>query len=207
MYLGAIVGYVPPQMVQCMSAFLEFCYLVRRDTITTRTLLQIEDSLQCFHRDRVIFETTGVRTTGFSLPRQHSLEHYPLLIQNYGAPNGLCSSITESKHIKAVKEPYRRSNRYEALGQILLINQRLDKLAAAKQDFTARGMLAGPCLPSINEDNIWDGLDLEEDLNEEAAVREERHAILDEDEDGGPVEDNRVLSKVILAKRKGMYSV
>jgi hypothetical protein len=53
----------------------------------------------------------------------------------------LCSSITEAKHIKAVKEPWRRSNRDKLLKQVLLTNQRLDKLAAARVDFTARGML------------------------------------------------------------------
>ncbi|EGO21962.1 hypothetical protein SERLADRAFT_441174 [Serpula lacrymans var. lacrymans S7.9] len=64
----------------------------------------------------------------------------------FGAPNGLCSSITESKHIKAVKEPWRRSNRYNALGQMLLTNQRLDKLAASQVDFIERGMLSGNIL-------------------------------------------------------------
>jgi len=69
------------------------------------------------------------------------MKHYHYLIRQFGAPNGLCSSITESKHIKAVKRPYRRTNRFQALGQMLLINQRLDKLSAARTDFKARGML------------------------------------------------------------------
>jgi hypothetical protein len=72
--------------------------------------------------------------------------HYHHLIREFGAPNGLCSSITESKHIKAVKEPWRRSNRFNALGQMLLTNQRLDKLAAAKVDFVHRKMLDGTSL-------------------------------------------------------------
>jgi hypothetical protein len=59
----------------------------------------------------------------------------------YGAPNGLCSSITENKHIKAVKEPWHCLNHHEALGQMLLINQHLEKLAAARVDFTAHGMM------------------------------------------------------------------
>ena len=63
------------------------------------------------------------------------------MIREFGAPNGLCSSITESKHIKAVKIPWRRSNRYKALQQMLYINQRMDKLSAARLDFTRRGML------------------------------------------------------------------
>ncbi|KAH9886281.1 hypothetical protein C8Q73DRAFT_658720 [Cubamyces lactineus] len=203
-YLPAIAGYVPAQMVRALSAFLEFCYLVRRDVITTGTLAEIEDALSRFHRDRVIFEEAGVRLDGISLPRQHALIHYLRLIQLYGAPNGLCSSITESKHIKAVKEPYRRSNRYEALGQMLLTNQRLDKLAAARVDFSARGMLSGACsrLPSIDEKDIWAGLGLDEDqVDVGPAEAVEQQALLQEDEDCAPVDDD-VLATVVLAKRK-----
>lgn len=190
-------------MVQCLSAFLEFCYLVRRNLITTTTLRQIEDALARFHRDRVIFEEVGVRIDGFSLPRQHSLKHYAFLIQQFGAPNGLCSSITESKHIKAVKEPYRRSNRFEALGQMLLTNQRLDKIAAQRVDFTARGMLRGPCLASIMEEDLWDSLALEQDLGQDLAALAEKHAAVEEDDDGGPAEADEPLGKVVLAKRAG----
>ncbi|KAF8130554.1 hypothetical protein EV363DRAFT_1450363 [Boletus edulis] len=87
--------------------------------------------------------------TTFSLPRQHSMKHYIDMIRLFGAPNGLCSSITESKHIRAVKEPYHRFNRNQPLGQMLLINQCLDKLAAAQSDFMARGMLDKHILADI----------------------------------------------------------
>jgi hypothetical protein len=148
-------------MVKAISAFTEFCYLVRRSVISEDTLHSIDAALASFHHYRDIFQTTGVRPEGFSLPRQHSLIHYRRLIQMFGAPNGLCSSITESKHIKAVKKPWRRSSRYQALGQMLLINQRMDKLAAARVNFAARGMLdghnlgtwrPGPSLATIPED-------------------------------------------------------
>ncbi|KAF8958618.1 hypothetical protein BDZ97DRAFT_1841060 [Flammula alnicola] len=143
-YLPAIVGHVPAQMVQALAAFLDFCYLVRRWVHTEATLCEIDDALVRFHKHRKIFEDEGIRPDGLSLPRQHSLVHYKTVIQLFGSPNGLCSSITESKHIKAVKEPWRRSSHYKALGQMLLTNQRLDKLAASKVDFIARGMLSGP---------------------------------------------------------------
>jgi hypothetical protein len=132
-------------MVRAVSAFLEFCYLVRRSQIDSTTLDQIDKAITRFHKERQIFIETQVRTD-FSLPRQHSLSHYCFLIQQFGAPNGLCSSITENRHITAVKQPWRRSNHNEALGQMLLTNQRLDKLAAARIDFAARGMLEGPLL-------------------------------------------------------------
>ena len=132
---------MPPQVVRCLASFLDFCYLVWRSEIDEDTLAQIHATLKKFHIAREVFHDVGVRPNGFSLPRQHALTHYPRLIQEFGAPNGLCSSITESHHITAVKRPWRRSNRYEALSQMLLINQRLDKLAAARAEYISRGIL------------------------------------------------------------------
>ncbi len=88
--------------------------------------------------------------------------HYVSKIRKFGAPNGLCTSITESKHIKAVKEPWRRSNRYKALAQMLISNQRLDKLGAAKVDFIERGMLKGSCLSSAHEYRVARQEEMEE---------------------------------------------
>lgn len=132
-------------MVQALSAFMDFCYLVRRDILHKSALDAIEAAVGRFHANRVVFEDVGFHNN-FSLPRQHSVKHFRLLIQMFGAPNGLCSSITESKHIKAIKEPYRRSSHFEALGQMLFTNQRIDKLTAFRVHLTTRGMLDGPCL-------------------------------------------------------------
>ena len=109
--------------------------------MTEADLAQLQNALDRFHEYRQIFETAGVRPDGISLPRQHALMHYISLIRQFGAPNGLCSSITESKHIRAVKEPWRRSSRNQPLGQMLVTNQRLDQLAAARTDFVRCGML------------------------------------------------------------------
>jgi hypothetical protein len=132
-------------MVRAVSAFTEFCYLARRSQIDETTLVLIDAAIERFHREREIFIEVGVRED-FSLPRQHSLVHYSSLIRLFGAPNGICSSITESKHIQAVKDPWRRSSRNQPLGQMLLTNQRLDKLAAARVDFESRGMLDRPSI-------------------------------------------------------------
>lgn len=142
-WLPAIAGHVPAPMVRAISAFLEFSYLVRRSHIDSKTLQQIDAAITQYLQERQVFLDVGVRTT-FKLPRHHSIVHYKTLIQQFGAPNGLCSSITENRHITTVKEPWRRSNRNEALGQILLTNQRLDKLAASRADFLSRGMINGP---------------------------------------------------------------
>ncbi|KAH9017740.1 hypothetical protein EDB83DRAFT_2508493 [Lactarius deliciosus] len=135
-YLPAIAGHVPPVMVKAVATLIELCYL--------SALEQIQNTLDCFHSYQEIFQEIGVRPDGFSLPRQHSLAHYIFAITQFGAPNGLCSSITESKHIKAVKRPYQRSNRNKPLGQMLISNQRIDKIAAARSYMKTRGLLDGP---------------------------------------------------------------
>ena len=147
-YLPAIEGHVPNEMVCAIQAFLNFCYIARHDVHDTNTLAALDDNLQWFHHHREIFQETGIRTD-FNLPRQHSLTHYVKLIQAFGAPNGLGTSIMESKHIKAVKEPWQCSSRFDTLKQMLLTNQHLDRLAAACVNFTAHGMLNGICLSSI----------------------------------------------------------
>ncbi len=133
-------------MVRAMRAFLDFCYLVRRNIIDEHGLREIRNALERFRHYQEIFVITGVRPDGISLPRQHSIFHYPSHIENFASPGGVCTSSTESKHIVAVKKPYRRSNKHNTLFQILLTNERNDKLAAARVDFTARGMLEGSCV-------------------------------------------------------------
>ncbi|EDQ98444.1 uncharacterized protein LACBIDRAFT_302080 [Laccaria bicolor S238N-H82] len=121
---------VPPKMVQCI-----------------KSLAALQTAIERFHTHREIFHTSGVQPTGFNLPRQHSLVHLIHQIQEFGAPGGLCSSITESCHITAVKWPWHCSNHYKALGQMLLTNQRLDKLLRACADFVERRMLPPSHLP------------------------------------------------------------
>ena len=144
-YLPALKGYVPDDMICALHTFLDFCYLAHRDILNTQLLAAMQDALNQFHQYHEIFHTCGV-CSSFNLPCQHFLTHFIQIIRAFGAPNGLCSSITESKHIKVVKKPYWRSSHYEALGQMLLINQHLDKLTAAWVDFQRRGMLNGTWL-------------------------------------------------------------
>jgi len=127
-------------MVQCLSEFINACYIARRNVITTLALERFQKSVSRFHELRNIFIKTGVRVD-ISLPRQHALSHYYQLIQLFGSPNGLYSLITESKHIKAVKEPWRRSSRFKALPQMLRSICRMEKMTALQRRLLQDGML------------------------------------------------------------------
>ncbi len=132
-------------MVRAIRAFLDFCYLARRNVITDKGLEEMQEALNQFHHYREIFVLTGVRSNGFSLPRQHSIFHYPKHIRDFAAMNGHCTSITESKHIDAVKKPWRSSNKHDPLQQMLLTNQRFDKMIASRINFKDRGILKSTC--------------------------------------------------------------
>ncbi|KAF8815339.1 hypothetical protein BYT27DRAFT_7225445 [Phlegmacium glaucopus] len=113
-YLPAIQGHLPPDIVCAICAFLEFCYIARKNVLTENDLSE-----------------------HLLLPRQHAMVHYLALIRLFGAPNGLCSSIMESMHIRAIKEPWGYSNCNEALDQMLVTNH--------------HGMLNGTCLGATLE--------------------------------------------------------
>ena len=66
-YLPAIAGHIPSEMLRAISAFMEFCYLVRRSVIDEDDLVQIEVAVADFHHHRVAFNL--VRPDGYSLPR------------------------------------------------------------------------------------------------------------------------------------------
>ncbi|PBK70781.1 hypothetical protein ARMSODRAFT_987857 [Armillaria solidipes] len=163
-YLAAVSDYLPESIMRCLSAFMDFCYLVRWSDFDETTLKQVRDTIQQFHHYYEAFRLAGVHKD-FSLPRQHTIVHYPSHIMEFGAPNGLCSSITESRHITA----------YNTLSQMLLTNQRLDKLMALRVDLVQCGLLEPSHAPP--PDPFDTGM-----------------------EDEGAVNGERVIAEVLLAK-------
>ena len=132
-----------------------------------------------------------------SLPRQHALKHYPHSIRLYGSPNGLCSSMMESKHIKAVKEPWQCSGRHKALVQMLCTNCRMDKMAFAQRAFDKQGMMAGTV-------TAYTAMILRGE--QPVPVVEDTPAHNPEDNlyDIGPVSGPKILSSIHLATTRGM---
>jgi len=59
-YLPALEGYVPAQMISCFSALLDFCYLARRSSHNTNSLSAMQDALSRFRTFRDMFKEVGV---------------------------------------------------------------------------------------------------------------------------------------------------
>ena len=188
-------------MVQCIQAFMECCYIARRNAITSSDLKTFHQYLTRFHDLRDVFIEAGVRTS-VSLPRQHSLSHYVRKIELFGSPNGICSSITESLHIRAVKEPWRRSNRFEPLPQMMKTISRLDKLASLRRVLDNRGMLGGVLSQHTLEVISDSGPDLHPGnlMNDSY---DNRCSSRDDDDDGGPLPGPMMLAQVTLAVTAG----
>ena len=136
-------------MVKALQAFLNFCYIVQCDVHDTESLEALQDVLDWFHKHCKIFQTSSVHPNSFDLLQSHAAVHYMCLIQAFGAPYGLCSSIMESKHIVTVNEPWQWSSQWNALRKMLTTNSCLDKLAAAWVDFASHGMLEGMVLDGV----------------------------------------------------------
>jgi hypothetical protein len=203
-------------MVQCISTFMDLCYIFRRNAITASALATAEALLKRFHELRQVFITEGVRES-ISLPRQHALPHYLTSITLFGSPNGLCSSITESKHIKAVKEPWCRSSRFRALIQMLRTITRLEKLAALRRRFLQERLLRGSTAghfasnqreeSQLNDDEMAAGdddhgkSDVDEDATQEKNSVEERLG------DAGPEDGPQSLSSITLATSPGILRI
>jgi hypothetical protein len=195
-YLSSINGLVPEKMVQCISEFVECCYIARHNAITSSDLEAFEQHLTRFQDLRNIFIETGV-CTSISLPRQHSLCHYVRKIELFGSPNGVCSSITESMHITAVKEPWRRSSRSNPLLQMIKTISRQDKLAALRRVFENRGMLEGMTSHYISEVMAGNPPTIHPyGQNHNESVGDDDGG---DDDDGGPLSDPITLAQVTLA--------
>ena len=196
------------EVVRTINAFLDFYYIARTDAFTRQELDALDNALYWFQKYRTIFQEVGVRsnnTTAFSLPRQHAMAHYRLHIENFGAPTGLCTSTPESKHKLAVKRPWRRSNRCEALKQILLTNERNDKLASAHTDFKKRGMLEGTAITdALRRVFSSEGYNLPPPvLPSTPSISQLSQSPEDDEEDVWGPDDESVSSEVILGKARG----
>ena len=56
----AIKGFVPEDVLWCFHAYLDFCYIARMSTFTEQTLNCLDYALGRFHRYRVVFQQPGV---------------------------------------------------------------------------------------------------------------------------------------------------
>ena len=75
-YIPAIVDYVPDEIIKCIVAFLDACYITWQQDINKTMLEALVITSEKFWQLCEVFRSTGVRPKAFMLPRQHALFHY-----------------------------------------------------------------------------------------------------------------------------------
>ena len=194
---------------------MDLCYIFRWNAITASARATAEALLKWFHELCQVFITEGVRES-ISLPHQHALPHYLTSIALFGSPNGLCSSITESKHIKAVKEPWRQLSQFRVLIQMLRTITQLEKLAALQCQFlqerllcssTAGHLASNQCEESqLNDNEIAAGDDdHRSDIDNDAT--QEKNSVEECLGDAGPEDGPQSLSSIMLAAVPGILHI
>lgn len=191
-FLPAVQAWIPDNMAQCLAAFSRFCYAARQFSHDTDSLAWMAKHLRDFQDLRSMFLEENICDT-FALPRYHSLVHYVDGIRLFGSLTGLCPSITESKHIHAVKKPWRRSNRLNPLRQMLKILSRLRKIAAMRSVLGRRRRLRGDVLsqallhalrregidvPFADDDDEWEDVEDEDHVDPQGGARDEDERFL-----------------------------
>jgi hypothetical protein len=189
-------------MVTCISNFVNCCYVVHWNAITTSNLQRFQQHLTRFHDLQNIFITTGA-CKSVSLPHQHALLHYLLKIELFASPNGFCSMLTESKHKPAVKEPWQHSSHYNPLLQMVRTISQLDKLSALCSIFHNCGMLDGTIsqyISSLANSDLPDVLPYGIHNKDDSGSDNDN----DIDDNGGPLSNSQVLAQVTLATIHGL---
>ena len=117
-------------------------YIARRNAIDLPSLEHFQDYVQTYHDLCDVFVEAGVRVD-VSVPCQHALSHFHYAIHQFSSPNGLCLSITESKHIPTAKDTWQRSSKNNLMAQMVKTIQQMDRMSALHWHFEENGMLDG----------------------------------------------------------------
>jgi hypothetical protein len=146
----------------------------------------MESLLQEFHNVRAFFLESNVMSK-VAAPQQHALSHYVHSIKLFGALNGLCSSITESKQIDSVKKPWRNSSRNAPIFQMMTRISRLEKISSLTSYLTSLGMMWGSTSQfmqhSMTPQHVNEGSDSDEVPDSDDPV--ERDVAIDSTENTG----------------------
>ncbi|KAG8957267.1 hypothetical protein FRC05_010181, partial [Tulasnella sp. 425] len=194
-FVGAVAGGVnDPRVVVCARALLDFIYLAQLPAHTSHTILQMDDCLHEFHRNKAVFIEHGVRSN-FNIPKLHSLVHYTDAITSHGAADGYNTEHPERFHIEYAKLGYRASNKREYEKQMVTWLERQE----AVDTFDSYILWATQAQPAPTEKSSED-IVAEEDEEDE----EDEH---EEDRDGDQPPGNYSRTTFRIAKKPPLTNI
>jgi len=102
-HLGCLVGVLPLEGIQAVTALLDFIYLSQYTAHDSITIWYLEDALARFHEHKEFFKTASVRDN-FNIPKFHSMLHYVEAICLFGTTDKYNTKMFEHLHIDFAKE-------------------------------------------------------------------------------------------------------
>ncbi|KAF8594438.1 hypothetical protein BDV93DRAFT_400336, partial [Ceratobasidium sp. AG-I] len=143
-FLPVIAGDTPLLAVRAARCVVDFMYRARQPQLDEDDLASLELDLAELHDCKAIFQARRVHISkyGFNkIAKLHMLRHYPLLIREWGTPDGYNTEGPERLHIDCVKVNYRRTNGVNPEAQMLLNLQRTEALALRRAELERAGLI------------------------------------------------------------------
>ncbi|KAG2151188.1 uncharacterized protein EDB93DRAFT_1224913 [Suillus bovinus] len=128
------------RLLRAVRGLLDFVYLAQYPCHSTETLQLLDEALDLFHENKLIFVDLGIRNN-FNLPKLHAARHYPLMITLFGSTDNYNTEYTERLHIDLAKDAYRATNHKDEFAQMTRWLERKEKILRHQKYVTWR--LAG----------------------------------------------------------------
>ncbi|KAG1886895.1 uncharacterized protein F5891DRAFT_1200490 [Suillus fuscotomentosus] len=114
-------------LLRAVRGLLDFLYLAQYLCHSSETLQSLDEALDIFHANKLIFIDLGIRNN-FNLPKLHAARHYPLMIALFGTTDNYNMEYTERLHIDLTKDAYRAMNHKDEFAQMTCWLERREKI-------------------------------------------------------------------------------
>ncbi|KAG1739364.1 hypothetical protein EDD22DRAFT_787098 [Suillus occidentalis] len=115
------------RLLRAVRGLLDFLYLAQYPCHSTETLQLLDEALDLFHENKLIFVELGIRNN-FNLPKLHAARHYHLMIMLFGSTDNYNTEYTERLHIDLAKDAYRATNHKDEFAQMTRWLERKEKI-------------------------------------------------------------------------------
>jgi len=115
------------RLIQAVRGLLDFLYLAQYPCHSTETLQLLDEALDLFHENKLIFVDLGIRNN-FNLPKLHAARHYPLMIMLFSSTDNYNTEYTERLHIDLAKDAYHATNHKDEFAQMTRWLERKEKI-------------------------------------------------------------------------------
>ncbi|QRW05963.1 hypothetical protein RhiLY_11306 [Ceratobasidium sp. AG-Ba] len=145
-----VAGYEDPRLVKATRSIVDFMTRAHKREVAESDLAAMLDDLVELEASKSVFVNPDKsnllanehRFNDF--PKLHSLTHYPYLIAQLGAPEGLSTEITERLHIEFVKRPWSTTNHVNPTQQMIAYLENREAWAFLRAYMHDQGLVLDP---------------------------------------------------------------